>query len=69
MTPAQCHAARALIGMTQATLARSAVVMKTLIAGYETGVRTLRPADLKAIREAWRRRASSSSMGIGRGRG
>jgi transcriptional regulator with XRE-family HTH domain len=55
MTPAQCRAARALIDMTQAQLAGHAVVTTALIADYELGVSTLRPADLKAIRAALER--------------
>ena len=38
MTPAQCRAARGLIGMSQGELAAIAVVPATLITDYETGV-------------------------------
>ena len=53
--PAQCRAARALIGMTQAELAGSAVVPTSLIADYETGANGPRQADLDAIRAALER--------------
>ena len=36
MTPAQCRAARGLIGISQAELARAAAVPATVIADYET---------------------------------
>jgi predicted transcriptional regulator len=52
MTPAQRRAGRALIDMTQAELARHAVVTPSIVAGYESGLMTPRPANLKAIREA-----------------
>jgi predicted transcriptional regulator len=52
MTPAQCRAARALIDITQAELARRAVVPASLIADYETGAGTPRGADLEAIQRA-----------------
>jgi transcriptional regulator with XRE-family HTH domain len=55
MTPARCRAARALIDMTHAELARHAVVPTSRIADYETGASTPRPADLDAIRAALER--------------
>jgi predicted transcriptional regulator len=55
MTSGQCRAARALIALSQADLARAAVVPATLVADFETGVVTLRPADLDAIRGALER--------------
>lgn len=55
MTPGQCRAARALIALAQADLARAAVVPVALVADFETGVLALRPADLEAIRGALER--------------
>jgi predicted transcriptional regulator len=52
MTPAQCSAARALIELSQAALAGIAVVPATLIADYEAGAGTPRPADFEAIQSA-----------------
>jgi hypothetical protein len=50
--PAQCRAARALIDMGQATLARRAVVRRDVLADFENGSRTLSPDNLAAIRAA-----------------
>jgi hypothetical protein len=50
--PAQCRAARALIDMFQATLARRAVVPRDAIVDFENGSRTLSPDNLAAIRAA-----------------
>jgi predicted transcriptional regulator len=52
MTPAQCRAARALIDMSHADLARAAVVTVTIIADFETGVGGTRPTDVDAIQAA-----------------
>jgi predicted transcriptional regulator len=52
MTPAQCRAARALIGMSHADLARAAVVTVTIINDFEIGVGGTRPSDVAAIRAA-----------------
>jgi transcriptional regulator with XRE-family HTH domain len=49
---AQCRAARALIDMSQATLARRAVVPHDAIADFENGSRTLSLDNLAAIRAA-----------------
>jgi predicted transcriptional regulator len=51
MTPAQCRAARALIGMTQDQLAGLAVVTTSLIADYESRAIAMRVTDVEAI---WR---------------
>jgi hypothetical protein len=42
---AQCRAARALIVMSQATLARRAVVRRDALADFENGSRTLSPGN------------------------
>jgi predicted transcriptional regulator len=55
MTPAQCRAARALIGMSLNELAGNAVVPQGVIMAYEAGTVTPRPADLKAIQRALER--------------
>jgi transcriptional regulator with XRE-family HTH domain len=47
--PAQCRAARALIDMGQATLARRAVVRRDALADFENGSRMLSPDNLAAI--------------------
>jgi transcriptional regulator with XRE-family HTH domain len=48
--PSQCRAARALIDMSQATLARRAVVSRDAIVDFENGSRTPSPDSLAAIR-------------------
>jgi transcriptional regulator with XRE-family HTH domain len=48
--PSQCRAARALIDMSQATLARRAVVSRDAIVDFEDGNRTLSPDSLAALR-------------------
>ena len=53
MTSAQCRAARALIEMTQAELARAAVVPLSIIADFEAGVSEPRHVD--AIQQALER--------------
>jgi hypothetical protein len=50
--PAQCRAARALIDVSQATLARRAVVPRDAIVDFENGSRTLSPDNLATIRAA-----------------
>jgi hypothetical protein len=55
MTPAQCRAARALVALSQADLARGAVVPVVSIVDFETGVLALRPDDLDAIQDALER--------------
>jgi predicted transcriptional regulator len=51
MTPAQCRAARALLDISQAELADWAVMPGALLADFEAGTVTLRPNDVKAIRD------------------
>jgi hypothetical protein len=53
--PAQCRAARAFIAMSQSDPERAAVVPVTLVTDFETGILTLRPADLDAIQRALER--------------
>jgi hypothetical protein len=50
--PSQCRADGALTDMSQATLARRAVVPRDAIADFENGSRTLSPGNLAAIRAA-----------------
>ena len=50
--PSQCRAARALIEMNQAELARRAVVPRHVIADFENGSLTPSANDLAAIRAA-----------------
>ena len=53
MIPAQCRATRALIDMSQAELARAAVMPVSIIADFEAGVSEPRHVD--AIRQALER--------------
>jgi predicted transcriptional regulator len=50
--PAQCRAARALVDMDQADLARKAVVSRNVIVDFEKGNRTPLANNLSAIRTA-----------------
>ena len=50
--PSQCRAARALIDMDQADLARRAVVPRHIIADFENGSVTPSESNLAAIRTA-----------------
>jgi predicted transcriptional regulator len=52
MTPAQCRAARALLGLPRPELAKAAVVPANLIADYEAGVWVPRAEDLAAVQRA-----------------
>jgi transcriptional regulator with XRE-family HTH domain len=52
ISPAQCRAARALIEMNQAELARRAVVTRDMIADFENGIRTPAADSIEAIRKA-----------------
>jgi len=55
MTPAQCRAARALLGLPRPQLARTAVVPKDMIGNFEAGVRRPGELYLKAIEQALER--------------
>lgn len=50
VTPAQCRAARALIGISQAESARAAVVPRNAVIDFEVSSLKPRPAYLEAIR-------------------
>ena len=52
MTPAQCRAARALIGMTQVELAGHAVVPVSVIADFEAGTNLPRQSNVDALQKA-----------------
>ncbi len=52
MTPAQCRAARALIGISQDDLAKSSAVAKATIAAFELDQRSPYPRTIAAIRAA-----------------
>jgi transcriptional regulator with XRE-family HTH domain len=52
ISPAQSRAARALIEMDQADLARVAVVHRDVVMEFENGGRTPSEGDLAAIRKA-----------------
>lgn len=64
MTPAQCRAARALIGMSQAELAKAAVVPVAFVMGFEAGVLTLRPPDLDALQDKLERAVEFTEGGV-----
>jgi hypothetical protein len=55
VTPAQCRAARALIGMSNDELHGSSVVPRVIIEAFEAGGAKLRQADLDAIQHALER--------------
>jgi predicted transcriptional regulator len=50
INPAQCRAARALVEMDQADLARKAVVSRNVIVDFERGSRTPLANNLAAIK-------------------
>ena len=52
MSPAQCRAARALIGWEQSQLASTAKVARTTLIDFEAGARQPRAATVAAIRAA-----------------
>ncbi len=52
MLPAQCRAARALIGMTQPTLAEKAGLGLSSIVDFEKARRTVSPASIAAMQAA-----------------
>jgi transcriptional regulator with XRE-family HTH domain len=52
MTPAQCRAARALVGMSQDDLAKASSVAKATIAAFELGLRQPYARTLDAMRGA-----------------
>jgi len=55
MTPAQCRAARALLGIPRPELARASGVPKDMIADFEAGVRRPGELYLRAIEQALER--------------
>lgn len=52
MTPAQCRAARALLGLKQPDLAQSAQVGLSTVVDFEKGRRVVAEPSVKAIRAA-----------------
>jgi hypothetical protein len=42
MTPAQCRAARTLLGMPRPELAKASIVPTEMIADFEAGIRAVR---------------------------
>lgn len=52
MVPAQCRAARALIGMTQPTLAQAAGLGLSSIVDFEKERRIVSPTGVASIRQA-----------------
>jgi hypothetical protein len=64
MTPAQCRAARALLGLPRPELAKLAVMPVSLIADFEAGVSTARATDINAMKWAPRSRNSCVDYGL-----
>lgn len=52
ISPEQCRAARALLGMSQELLAKLAGVGVQTVIGFENSTRVARPSTLDAIRQA-----------------
>ncbi len=52
MTPAQCRAARALIGLEQGALAEAAKVARSTVVDFEREARTPRARSVAALRSA-----------------
>jgi hypothetical protein len=52
MTPAQCRAARALVGMSLNDLSRMTVVQATTIWDYEAEIGLTKPTDIDAMQTA-----------------
>jgi hypothetical protein len=55
MTPAQCRAARALIGMSEIKLAHAAVVPFTALRDFELAGAVTRQSDIDALQAALER--------------
>lgn len=52
MTPAQCKAARALLGLEQSEVADAAGIARATVVDFEKGLRVPRSKTLNGIREA-----------------
>jgi hypothetical protein len=52
MTPAQCRAARGLVGLPRPELAKASIVPNDMIADFEVGIRTPNELDLAAMQQA-----------------
>ncbi|WP_290689414.1 MULTISPECIES: helix-turn-helix domain-containing protein [unclassified Haematobacter] len=52
MTPAQCRAARALLGMEQSELSTLSGVARATVIDFEKGDRSPRTSTIEAIRDA-----------------
>jgi len=50
ISPAQCRAARALLGMSQGTLAADSGVSEKTVTDFERGVRSPQPRTLRDLR-------------------
>jgi transcriptional regulator with XRE-family HTH domain len=55
MTPAQCRAARALLGITQSQLARAAKLGLSTVVDFEKERRVVSDESIEAIKDALRR--------------
>jgi transcriptional regulator with XRE-family HTH domain len=55
MTPAQCRAARALLGITQSQLARAAKLGLSTVVDFEKERRIVSDESIEAIKDALRR--------------
>ncbi len=54
LTPAQSRAGRALLGITQADLAKAAGIDRTVVVRFEGELMTTRPASLESLVQAFR---------------
>jgi transcriptional regulator with XRE-family HTH domain len=69
MTPAQCRAARALLGITQSQLARAAKLGLSTVVDFEKERRLVSDEAVKAIRTALQRAGIEFMDGNGAGEG
>jgi transcriptional regulator with XRE-family HTH domain len=69
MTPAQCRAARALLGITQSQLARAAKLGLSTIVDFEKERRAVSDESIKAVKAALQRAGIEFTQGNGDGEG
>jgi transcriptional regulator with XRE-family HTH domain len=65
MTPAQCRAARALLGITQSQLARAAKLGLSTIVDFEKERRAVSDESIKAVKAALQRAGIEFTQGNG----
>jgi transcriptional regulator with XRE-family HTH domain len=69
MTPAQCRAARALLGITQSQLARAAKLGLSTVVDFEKERRVVSDESIKAVQAALQRAGIEFTDGNGDGEG